>query len=757
MLRIYHGASLKHEKDIPCAGTILAVEFIIERNSICVSLSNRTFIFFDASSNTSTPYKPGPTFLLPSTQNCLCYVPRKNILFSAGTDGTVFAWQIDKILHNDYSEASAEKGVKNSEKERVEYRNFTTAGTPWFIARFGFASCIVDLPNIEQIATGSYKNLIELWELRNDDQEEALELDHKKGAGIGKNKKTGRAGGKAKAIGGSEPFDEVAKQPTKKLEGHKKAIREIAYSKQYKILVSVGFDFQVFVWNPYSFKEIIKLDGHESPLVGVNCPAGLECFITCDTKGMINVWDIRDYSCLQTLNVTNVIQVTSMRVVPKHRRLVIGSRVFKVFEYKKPFNPDTSDDNPILCALFSSIRFEFYIAGERSVNVWNAKNGKPTRCFKNCFESDITCMALDKEHRKLIVGSHVGEIKVFDLLSGVMINQLERHGGKGKNKGGADESAEISFIGYGDEDLTIITTAWDKTIKIHKDDRDEQKQKRPQENVLRAKSCCHKRDIISGDYSHNLGLIATGGRDYNVRIWEYEKMKFLIDIKAHEDEVTTVKFLNPLPLLLTADSKGVIFIWQLDEPYERGECLIKMENTHSMGVSVPVSAVDSFYDEEKEELLLLIGDEKGRVKPWDISIIPKERGLKPRDCSKDIKRNPHRPLALEEHTLDRGHGDGDALSDVGAERDKAEPAIDQGQIKQLFTWEKEAHSDVIRAIQYINATDVPLVFTAGIDKMACIWGLDGAPKGRLTQGYMMKANYFWDFPLNQHEQSNGAR
>jgi hypothetical protein len=27
-----------------------------------------------------------------------------------------------------------------------------------------------------------------------------------------------------------------------------------------------------------------------------------------------------------------------MRVVPKHRRLVIGSRVFKVFEYKKPFN-----------------------------------------------------------------------------------------------------------------------------------------------------------------------------------------------------------------------------------------------------------------------------------------------------------------------------------------------------------------------------------------------------------------------------------
>ena len=134
--------------------------------------------------------------------------------------------------------------------------------------------------------------------MRNEDQDAPVDFDGKKGGALGKNKKGGRAGGKAKAVTGSGPFDEVAKQPTKKLDGHKKAIREIAYSKPYKILVSVGFDFQVFVWNPYSFKEIIKLDGHESPLVGVNCPTGLECFITCDAKGMIKVWDIGDYSCL---------------------------------------------------------------------------------------------------------------------------------------------------------------------------------------------------------------------------------------------------------------------------------------------------------------------------------------------------------------------------------------------------------------------------------------------------------------------------
>jgi hypothetical protein len=37
----------------------------------------------------------------------------------------------------------------------------------------------------------------------------------------------------------------------------------------------------------------------------------------------------------------------------------------------KPFNADTSDDNPIIRALFSHIRFEFYISGESDAMLEN--------------------------------------------------------------------------------------------------------------------------------------------------------------------------------------------------------------------------------------------------------------------------------------------------------------------------------------------------------------------------------------------------
>jgi WD40 repeat protein len=87
------------------------------------------------------------------------------------------------------------------------------------------------------------------------------------------------------------------KDTIKELKGHQRAVREISYSPENKILVSCGFDFEVFVWNPYYEEYIIKLSGHESPLVGVNCLQNTNSFISADTKGVVKVWNINDYSC----------------------------------------------------------------------------------------------------------------------------------------------------------------------------------------------------------------------------------------------------------------------------------------------------------------------------------------------------------------------------------------------------------------------------------------------------------------------------
>jgi WD40 repeat protein len=131
---------------------------------------------------------------------------------------------------------------------------------------------------------------------------------------------------------------------------------------------------------------------------------------------------------------------------------------------------------------------------------------------------------------------------------------------------------------------------------------------------MRGLKQAHSKDISCGDYSHNLGLIATGGRDNKVRIWEYEKMKFIDEIKGNNNEVAIVKFLNPFSLLLSADNTGWIHIWLINQGQGETQCIVSWRNNHSLDSHSPVTAVDCHYEPKTGEFYLIMGDERGMVK-----------------------------------------------------------------------------------------------------------------------------------------------
>lgn len=80
-------------------------------------------------------------------------------------------------------------------------------------------------------------------------------------------------------------------------------------------------------------------------------------------------------------------------------------------------------------------------------------------------------MEIDNHSRKIIVGSHQGELKIFDLISGVNTLTLDSH---------SSQDGEISFIGYGGVDHTVVTAGWDRVIKVHMDEKFDYSM--PQEN-----------------------------------------------------------------------------------------------------------------------------------------------------------------------------------------------------------------------------------------------------------------------------------
>ena len=86
---------------IPCTGVINAIEFISERNAIAISLSDLTIRFYEILNGSNRFLR---TLHVPSLQKCLSYVKRrkKELLFSGGTQGAVFAWNIELFFSFDY-------------------------------------------------------------------------------------------------------------------------------------------------------------------------------------------------------------------------------------------------------------------------------------------------------------------------------------------------------------------------------------------------------------------------------------------------------------------------------------------------------------------------------------------------------------------------------------------------------------------------------------------------------------------------------
>lgn len=280
-------------------------------------------------------------------------------------------------------------------------------------------------------------------------------------------------------------------------------------------------------------------------------------------------------------------------------------------------------------------------------------------------------MDLDFYHRKLIVGSHLGAVKVYDIASGIMTHQLEGH-----------EGSEISYIGYGeDKDQTIMTCAWDSKIMIHMDEAVETK--KPEENVLRGANNAHIGSILCGAYAHIPGLIATGGSDKRVRVWDYERAKCREEITEHKAEVSIVHFLKPLPLLLTSDVDGVVMIWITAPRPDAGKCVIRWRNNHNLTSKVPLTAIDSYIKPSKKTFLLFFADEVGGVRIQDFSkfydklpeIVPPVQ---------DAKRNPHRQFAFKREGGNKKHDTGNNSDDENIDADRKnvqKPLLEEGDMK----------------------------------------------------------------------------
>lgn len=450
------------------------------------------------------------------------------------------------------------------------------------------------------------------------------------------------------------------------LVGHKLGIRHMVYSERQGTLLSAGMEPDVLGWDLGSHKQVVKLVGHRSSVIGIqilaaNEPGKIDRAITADDMGNFRIWDFQRSHTGQAV----CLQVFQRKIRNFHGK----SKEKSSREGQKPFLPGqqrwTLDDfHPnTFCvtepgadliaatskmfrftssghknmnnlpngAIFNSVSLSFITITGHDVQVWDARTGRVGEDMFNLSSSELTKLVLDDRERKFIVGHATGQIHVHSYLNGVKMKQTE-----------IAHEADVTDIAYVGREKLLISVARDRKLLIH--DEWPEDESAP---FLRGVSSAHHADVTCVSYSEPFSLIATGSADATVALWNFEFLKVETLLYGHSADIVALSFVGSYPILISADSKGVVLFSLIHPSSAKGRCLYRFENwndiekfgsgyyydgrAESKCQRTAVTALCVHQQQATGNWILVLGDELGVVKQFDLSVLLKSYELKVRD------------------------------------------------------------------------------------------------------------------------------
>merc|ERR1712048_319341 len=176
----------------------------------------------------------------------------------------------------------------------------------------------------------------------------------------------------------------------------------------------------------------------------------------------IRLWDLRDYSCRQSLNKkSNVhlgrLPITAAYYSERTKEVVLGTTQLGLFAPKNTTRTLNnlciySHGKPITAVLYNPLFDELVTAGEDSmIGVWDIRTGQKQMMFSVEKDVEITALAFDESKRRLITGSRNGITRVWNFNNGACLRELK-----------SEDRSEISSIVCPKQ--LILTAGWNKKL-----------------------------------------------------------------------------------------------------------------------------------------------------------------------------------------------------------------------------------------------------------------------------------------------------
>ena len=348
-------------------------------------------------------------------------------------------------------------------------------------------------------------------------------------------------GGEINKPGKVKVWDTQTGQELLALEGHALPVVGVCFSPDGKQIASSSME--VKVWDAVTGEEVLTLKGHSMGVYGVCFSPDGKQIASASYDGTVKVWDARTGKELLAFEVLGD-SVRNVCFSPDGKRLASGT-------------------------------------GKGLVKLWDAQTGKELLSIKGHF-GVVTSVSFSPDGQRLASGSEDGLVKLWDAQTTKELLFIRGH------RGG------VSSVSFSPDGQRLASGSRDSSVRVW--------DARTGQELLILKG--HTGWVVSVSFSPDGKRLASGSWDRTVKIWDTAAGQEQLFLKGHTQGVNSVVFRPDGKRLASGSADGLVKLWDA----ATGQELLSLK-----GHTLDVWGVSFSPDGQR----LASGGEDGLVKLWD--------------------------------------------------------------------------------------------------------------------------------------------